>query len=131
MLNTSFTPPPVWGCLPLGFHPLICWLPCASVCFGDIYMSYGNFSLMLGVWGVPHLLGFLGASAHGVSICLILYILVVHYISCFYYGYNYYSSYSGVFWAVIGFISDHGSFRDGASCNTGSAWSGSNTTLGS
>ena len=83
-------------------------------------MSYGDFPLCLGFGGIPYLLGVLGASAHGVSICLFLYILVAHYVSHFYYGYNYYSSiYGGVFWAVIGFISDHGSFPDGASYKHG------------
>ena len=84
---------------------------------------------MLGVGVFPHLLGVLEASAHEVSLCLFLYILVVHYISHFYYSYDYYSSYGGVFWAVICFISDHGSSPDGASCNIGSAWSGSTTAL--
>ena len=108
-LLTCSTPPlhlPLYGGASLRFPPpLIYWLPCASVCFGDICMSYGDFSLILGFGGVPHLLGFWGASAHRVSICLFLYILVLHYVPCFYCGYDCYSSsYGGVFWAVIGFI---------------------------
>ena len=52
MLDTSFTPPPVWGCLPLGFHlPFICCLPCSSICFRNICMSYGDFPLMFVAWG--------------------------------------------------------------------------------
>ena len=45
-------------------------------------MSYGEYFPYVGdLGGIPHLLGFLGASAHGVSMCLFLYILVVHYVS--------------------------------------------------
>ena len=107
------------GVPPLQFTPpLSCWLPCALACLGISVCYMGNISLILGVWGVLHLLGVLGASAHGVSICLFLYILVVHYVSHFYYGYDYsFSSYSGVFLAVICFIIDCGSFHDGVSCN--------------
>ena len=122
---------PCMGCPPYVLHPpLISWLPCASVCFGDICMWYGEYFPYVGSIGVfPHVLGVLGESAHGVSICF-LNILIVHYVSHFYYGYDYYSSsYSGVLWAVICFISDHGSFPDKASCNIGSVWSGSTTTL--
>ena len=69
----------------------------------------GNIPLILEVWGHQH---------HWVSICFILYLLVVCYVSHIYYSYDYYSSgYSG----VICFISDHGFFPDGASCNIGSA----------
>ena len=113
----------VWGCLPICLHPpLIHWLPCASVCFRDICMQYEEyFPYVGGLGGVPHLVGVFGASAHGVFICFFLYILVVYYVSHFYYRYDYYSSsYGGVFWAVICFISDHGYFPDGASCNIGS-----------
>ena len=76
MLDTSVTPPPVWG-LPLSITPpFIHWLPYASECFGDICMSYGDFIPY--VWGLgvfSHLLGVLGASAHGMTICSFLYIL--------------------------------------------------------
>ena len=118
----------LWGCK----GPLTCWTPllhlplyggashvlhphsllpsCASVCFGNICMLYGEYFPYVGDLGVfPHLLGVLETSAHGVSICLFFYILVVHYVSHFYYSYNYYSSsYGGVFWAAICFISDCG-----------------------
>ena len=132
MLDTSFTPPPVWRYLPLCFNPHsfvgfpVHWYVLEiSVC------HMGIFPLCWGLGGVPPSVGSLGASAHGVSICLFLYILVVCYVLHFYYSYDYYSSsYGGVFWAVIYFISDHGFFPDGASCNTGSVWSGSTTTLG-
>ena len=125
MLDTSLTPPLYGGTSPSVYTPLICWLPCASVCFRDICMSYGDFPICWGFGGVPHLLGVLGASADEMSLCSFLYIFVVHYVSCFYYSSDYYSSsYSGIFWPVISFISDCGSFPDRVS-----AWSGSTTTL--
>ena len=93
-------------------------------------MSYGDFFFCWGLGGFPHLLGVLGGSAHGMSICSLLYIFVVCYVSCFYYGYDYYSSsYGGIFWPVMGFISNCGSFSDGVSSKLGSVWSGSTTTL--
>ena len=118
---------PCMGVPPLQFAPPSIFGFSASVCLG-ILMSYGDFSLLLGVF--PHLLGVLGASAHGMPMCSFLYIFVVCYVSHFYYGYNYYSSSnSGIFWLVIGFISDYYSFADGVSSKLGSAWSGSTTTL--
>ena len=61
---------------------------------------------------------------------ILVYIFVVHYVSHFYYGSDYYySSYSGIFWPVISVISDSGSFPDRVSSELGSAWSGSTTTL--
>ena len=125
-LLTCWTPPytsPVWGCLPMSYTPnLLVGFPVHLYILGISAYDMGNISLMLGVWKVfPNLLGFLGASAHGVSICFFLHILIVHYVSHFYYGYDYYSSnYGSVFWAVICFISYHSSFSDGASCNIGS-----------
>ena len=45
---------------------------------------------------------------------------VVHYASCIYHSYDYYSSgYDGVFWSVIYFISAHGPFLDGAPATSG------------
>ena len=132
MLDTSFTPCPVWGCLPICLHPhSFVGFPVLQYVLGISACDMGNISHMLGGWGLfPLLLGVFEVSAHGVSICLFLYILVVHYVSHFYYGYEYYSSsYVGVLWAVICFISDHGSYPDGASCNIGSVGSGSTTTL--
>ena len=130
MWNTSLTPPPIWGASPSGAPPhKVVDFPCISRFQGYWYVIWGFF-LLWGLRGVPHLLGVLGASAHGMSICLFLYIFVVHYVSCFYYGYDYYSSsYSGIFWPVFGFISDHGSFPDRVSSKLGSAWSGSTATL--
>ena len=122
----------------MGVPPLRFLLPthllaslCISMFQGYLYVIW-EFFPYAGVWGgVPPSVGGFGASAHGVSLCFFLYILVVHYVSHFYYGCDCYSSsYGGVFWAVIGFISDCGSFPDGASCNNGSVWSGSTTTLG-
>ena len=132
---TCWTPPlhlPCIGVPPLQFTLSTYLLAslCISMFRGYLYVIGGIFPLCWGCGGVPHLLGVLGASSHGVSICLFLYILVVHYVLHFYYGYDYYSSsYTGVFCAVICFISDHGFFLDGASINVGSVWSGSTTTL--
>ena len=57
-------------------------------------------------------------------------LFVVHYVSHFYYGSDYYySSYSGIFWPVFSVISDSGSFPDRVSSKLGSAWYGSTTTL--
>ena len=54
----------------------------------------------------------------------------MHYVSCFYYGSDYYSSsYSGIFWPVISDVSHSGSFPDRVSSKLGSAWHGSTTTL--
>ena len=61
MLDTS----PIWGCLPICLTPpLIGWLPCASVCLGDICMLYGEYSPYIGVGSVPHMFWAWGASAH-------------------------------------------------------------------
>ena len=122
----------VWGSLPFICTPYTQLLvPCASVCFGDINMLCGHFPFCWGLGGVPPIsLGVLGASALEMFICSFLYIFVVHYVSHFYYGSNYYSSsYSGIFWPVISLISDSGSFPDRVSSKLGSAWSGSTTTL--
>ena len=117
------------GAFPSVAPPLSCWLPCASVVLGILVCHMGIFSFLWG-WGVSHLLVAQRASVHVMSICLFLYIFVVHYVSHFYYGYDYYSSsYGGIFWPVISFISDCGSFPDGVSSKLGSAWSGSTTTL--
>ena len=120
---------PIWV-PPLLFTPqLIWWLPCALVCSWDICMLYGDFPLC---WGCsPSVGGSGGISTWDVHM-LILVHFVVCYVSHFYYGYNYYSSsYGGIFWPVINFISDHGSFPDGVSSNHRSVWSGSTTTLDS
>ena len=71
-----------------------------------------------GVWGNQHLRC---PYAHSCTF------FVVHYVSHFNYGSEYYSSsYSGIFWPVI---SDSGSFSDKVSSKLGSAWCGSTTTL--
>ena len=60
MWDTSLTLPLYGGASPSVAPPLSCWLPCASVGFRDIGMPYGDFSLLLGFGGVPHLLGYRG-----------------------------------------------------------------------
>ena len=64
---------------------------CMSMFWGYLYVILGFFPYVGGLGVFPICWGF-GASAHGVSICLFLYIFVVHYVSHFYYGYDYYSS---------------------------------------
>ena len=122
---------PVWSASPLVAPPTLSWLPCALVSFGDICMSCMHFPLLLGYGGVPPLFGGSGGtSALVMPICSFLYIFVVHYVSCFYYGYDYYSSsYGGIFWPVISLISDSGSFPHRVSSKLGSVWSASTTTL--
>ena len=130
--DASLTPPLYGGASPSVAPPtLSCWLPCALVCFGDIHMSCGHFSLLYGVWGVPPSVGGSGGtSALVMSICSFLYIFVVHYVSHFYYGYDYYSSsYGGIFWPVISLITDSGSSLHRVSSKLQSAWSASTTTL--
>ena len=65
------------GVPPLRFTPhSFIGSPVHQYVLGISICDMGNISLMLGIWGVfVHLLGILGASAHGVSICLFLYIL--------------------------------------------------------
>ena len=63
---TCWMPPPCMaGASPYALHlPLIGWLPCSPVCFGDIYMCYGEYSPYVWALGVfPHMLGVWGASA--------------------------------------------------------------------
>ena len=124
---------PVWGCLPFSCSPhtqLLASL-CISMFWGYLYAMWGFFPFVRGFWGIPPLVG--GSWGH-ISTCdahmLILVHFVVHYVSHFYYGYNYYSSsYGGFFWPVISLISDSGFFPDRVSSKLGSAWSGSTTTL--
>ena len=77
-----WTPPlhlPLYGgVLPLGLHPhLFIGFPVHQYVLGISVCDMGNISPFVGGFGdVPHLLGVLGTSAHGVSICLFLYILV-------------------------------------------------------
>ena len=98
---------------------------------GYLYVMWA-FPLLLGIWGCSPLVGGSGGgtSVLVVSIYSFLNIFVVHYVSCFYYGYDYYSSsYGGIFWAVISFISGSGSFPHRFSSKLGLAWSVSTTTL--
>ena len=106
-------------------------LPWALVCFRDISMLWGIFLSVEGFGDVtPISWGIWGASALEMSICSFLYIFLVHYVSCFYYSFDYYSSsYSGIIWPVISLISDSGSFPDRVSSMLGSAWHGSTITL--
>ena len=103
---------PCMGC-PHVLQPLlIVGLPVHLYVLGISACDMGNISLMLGVWG---------ASTHGFSICFFLYILVVHYVSHIYHSYDYYSSsYGGVFWAVICFISMHRVAAPSATLSRGS-----------
>ena len=104
-------------CMRVHSHMFTCTHSLASLCismfWGYLHVIWGIFPLCWGFGGVPpSVWGFWGINTWGVHIP----ILVVHYVLCFYYGHDYYySSYGGVFWAVICFISDCGSFPDGAS----------------
>ena len=129
--DTILTPPLFGGASPSITLPHTQSLvPCALVCFRDICMLCEHFPSVEGFGGVPPSGGGLGASALEMSICSFLYIFVVHYVSCFNYGSDYYSSsYSGIFWPVISVISDSGSFPDRVSSKLASAWHGSTTTI--
>ena len=121
---------PCMGVPPLQLHPtkLLTSL-CISRFQGYWYVIWGFFP-SVGVWGVSSSIGGAGGiSTWDIHMFILLHFLVL-YVSCFYYGYNYYSSsYGGIFWPIFGFISDHGSFPDRVSSKLGSAWSGSTTTL--
>ena len=136
MLGHFLYTTPVWGCLP-SFTPstLSCWFPVhwyvsgISVCYVGIFPSVEGFGVVPG--GVPHQLG--GFRGHQHLRCPYAHsgtFFVVHYVSRFYYGSDYYSSsYSGIFWPVISVVSHGGSFPDRVSSKLGSAWHGSTTTL--
>ena len=123
---------PCLGVPSLKLHPTLShWFPVHWYVSG-ISVCYVGFSLLSGrVWGCfPHQLGGLGYQhlrcpyAHSCTF------FVVHYVSCFNYGSDYYSSsYSGIFWPVFCVINDSGSFPDRVSSKLGSAWCGSTTTL--
>ena len=118
----------VWGVSPSLATPHTQLLvPSALVCLGISVCYVGIFPSVEGFGGSCHQLG---ASALEMTICSFLYIFVVHYVSHFYYGFDYYSSsYSFIFWPVISVISHSGSFPDRVSSKLGSAWHGSTTTL--
>ena len=120
---------PCLGCLPFNYTPHTQSLvSCASECFRDISMLCGHSLLSLRVWGCSPISWGVGGHQH--LRCLYApscTFSVVHYVSCFDYGSNCYSScYSGIFWPVI---IDSGSFPDRVSSKLGSAWHGSTTTL--
>ena len=127
------TPPlhhPYLGVPPLNYTPtLCCWFPVHCYSQGYWYLMWafplllkglGVFPPSLGeVWGAHQL--FSCPHAHSCTF------FVVHYVSHFDHGSNYYSSsYSGIFWPVISVISDSGSFPDRVS---NKPWHGSTTTL--
>ena len=94
----------IWGILSL------CWglRGCSPLCwgFGGIYTSVKLWCLAVHPLGVHYALS-----------CTFF---VVHYDSCIHNSYDYYSSsYGGVFWSVIFFTSDHGTFLDGTSATSG------------
>ena len=109
----SLTSPLCGGTSPL-LHPYTQSLvPCALVCLRDISMLCGHFPSVEGFGGVSPSVGGWGHQhlrcpyAHSCTF------FIVHYVSCFDHGSNYYSfSYSGIFWPVISVISDSGSFPD-------------------
>ena len=131
VLDTSLTPPLFGGASPSITPPTQSLVPCALVCFRGISMLSGHFpsvSKDLGCspisWGVLGHQHLRCPCAHSCSF------FVLHYVSHFDYGSDYYfSSYSGIFWPVISVISDSGSFPDRVSSKLGSAWHGSTTTL--
>ena len=78
MLNTSFTPPPVWGYLPFSLHPhsfvgfpVHCYVLRISLC------HMGIFPLCLGLGVFPHLLEVYG----GISIWDVHMLILVHFCS--------------------------------------------------
>ena len=90
---------PVWGCLPLNYTPtLSCWFPMHQYVSG-ISVCYVGISLLLKGLGVfPPSVGGWGASALEMSYAHSCTFFVVHYVSCFEYSSDYYSSsYSGIF----------------------------------
>ena len=69
--------PLYWGTSPSVVPPLSCWLPCASVGFRDIGMSYGEFPFCLGLVGYSPSIG----SAGGISTCDVHILILVHFCS--------------------------------------------------
>ena len=127
--DTSLTPPLFGGASPLITAPHTLLLVSCALLFSGILPSYVGLSPSIeGFVGVPHHLVVWGAHqlyscphAHSCTF------FVVHYVSHFDHGSNYYSSsYSGIFWPVISVINDSGSFPDRVSSKP---WHGSITTL--
>ena len=127
MLDTSLHA----GQLPhMGMPPYISYTPThwlASLCIcmfrGYLHVIWGIFPLCWGLGSISTSVKLWCLAVHplGVHYALSCTFFVVHYMSCIYHSYDYYSGYGGVFWSVIYFISAHGPFLDGASCNIGSA----------
>ena len=91
-------------------------------------MLCGHFPSVEGLGVFPPWVG--GISTWDDHMLILVPFFVVHYVSHFDYGSNYYySSYSGIFWPVFRVISDSGSFPGRVSGKLGSAWHGSITTL--
>ena len=114
---------PVWGCLPFIYTPtLSCWFPVHQYVLGISVCHVGIFPSVEGFGGVPHQLG-VGWHQHLRCPYAHSYtFFVVHYVSHFYYGSDYYSSsYSGIFWPVISVFSHSGSIPDRVSSKLGSA----------
>ena len=128
MWDTSLTPALYGGASHLVAPTKLFASLCISMFQGYWYVIWGIFPFVQ-VGGCFPSIEVLG----GISTCdvhmLILVHFVVHYVSCFYYGYDYSSSYGDIFWPVISFISDCGTFPDGVSSKLGSVWDGSTTTF--
>ena len=117
---------PTWGYLPLNYPPHSVVGSLCNAILRDIGILCGPFPFWQeGFGGVPPSLGevwgarqlFSCPYAHSCTF------FVVHYVSHFHHGSNYYySSYSGIFWPVISVISDSGSFPDRVSSKP---WCGS------
>ena len=122
---------PCLGVPPLYYTPkLSCWFPCIGMFQGYQYVMWAFPFCQEGFGGVPPISWGVGASALEMSICSFLYLFLVHYVSHFNFGSDYYfSSYNGIFWPVFCVINDSGSFPDRVSSKLGSAWHGSTTTF--
>ena len=110
---------PVWGCLLFIYTPILShWFPVhwyvsgISVCYVGIFPSVKGFGGVPG--GVtPSVRGFRGHQHLRCPYSHSGTFFVVHYVSRFHYGSNYYSSgYNGIFWPVISVVSHSGSFPD-------------------
>ena len=130
VVTPSLTSPLFGGASPLTSPTLSSWFPVHQYVSG-ISVCYVGISLLSGrVWVCFPISWGVGASALDVHMLILIPFFVVHYVSCFDYGSDYYSSsYSGIFWPVFCVISDSGSFPDRVSSKLGSAWHGSTTTL--
>ena len=100
-LNVCWDTPPLFGGASLNYTPtLCCWFPVHCYSHGYWYLMWAFPLLLKNFWGCsPITWGVLGGtSALQLSTCSFLYFFVVHYVSRFNHGSNYYSSsYSGIF----------------------------------